>query len=87
MQAFLRNIWDFITNIFIGINSTITNNSSLGTLYTNWLDKNILSGDLINIGMTWRELFLFGATWFLTIFFIIFFVKLVFKVIGLICLR
>lgn len=66
MQSFINNITNFISLIYNAIRSSI--NLQLGQstlqLYDDWLNKNILSGDLINMSLTWRELLLFISTWF-----------------------
>lgn len=92
MQSFINNICDFIWEIIYDLyyrvrfpgNTNIT--SGLDITTTNWnafLDKQIFIGDLLNIGLTWRELFNYLLPIVLTTIFIIIFVKMILKIMGL----
>lgn len=78
MNDFVSRVYNFIYSIFESISNTINE-----TAYLTFLDKQILGGTLLNIGLTWRELFLYLATWFFIAFFIYLIVKLILKVFGL----
>lgn len=82
MNDFIYRVYSFIYSIFDTILNTINQND-----YITFLDKQIIGGTLINVGLTWRELFLYISTWFFIVFFIYFVVKIVYGAIKLICLR
>lgn len=82
MTDFVTRVYNFIYSIFDTILNTINDTS-----YTTFLDKQILGGTLLNIGLTWKELFLYLSTWLFIAFFIYFVVKIVYGAIKLICLR
>lgn len=82
MSTFINYVWSFVYDLFTTIQNTINDSN-----YDAFLDKQILSGDLLNVGLTWQELILYVSTWLLIIGFIYFIFKLVFGVIKLICLR
>lgn len=78
MNDFISRVYSFIYSIFDSILNTINENA-----YLTFLDKQILGGTLLNVGLTWRELFLYLTTWFFIAFFIYFIIKLILKVFGL----
>lgn len=73
MQSFIQMVYDFVNSIYMAIGASI-NAYDYNTTFVN---KQIISGDLINIGLTWKELFLYVTTWIIVILFIIFIFKLV----------
>lgn len=82
MQSFVDNIASFVYSLcmsvadaFYKINEIWYNN------YLSFLDKKIIDGTLINVGLTWRELLYFVSVWVITILFIIFIFKLVMGVV------
>lgn len=79
MESFVTEVYRFISQLTIYIGRAIQNISSTTTydLYIAFLDKQILGGTLINLGLTWRDLFMFISTWAIIILFIIFIFKLV----------
>lgn len=82
MNDFVARVYSFIYSIFDSILNTINDSS-----YTIFLDKQILGGTLLNIGLTWKELFLYVTTWFFIGLFIYLIFKIVYGAIKLICLR
>ena len=82
MNAFVSRVYAFIYSIFDSILNTIND-----TAYATFLDKQILGGTLLNVGLTWHELFLYLTTWFFIGFFIYLIFKIVYEVIRLVCLR
>lgn len=82
MNQFISYVYTFVKSVFDSITTTIAEPS-----YETFLAKQIFGGTLINIGLTWRELFLYLITWLLVIGFIYLIYKIVFGVIKLICLR
>lgn len=82
MSDFVYRVYSFIYSIFDSILNTINQDG-----YITFLDKQIIGGTLLNVGLTWRELFLYLSTWFFIVFFIYFIVKIVYGVIRLVCLR
>lgn len=96
MQSFINNISNFIWNILYNFIRSIYIYSNdpetlsyalrinlLESNFNTFIDKQIISGDLISIGLTWRELILYLIPIILLTFFLIIFVKMVLKVIGL----
>ena len=96
MQAFIKQIFDFVRNIFKSIlNLLITGqdyfndqlNNELGLSINNFnafLDKNVfMESSLIGINMTFREMFIYVGVLFLTIFFIVLFVKFILKLVSI----
>lgn len=82
MQNFINLVFNFFKDIYDSIVNFFTN-SGESTFFANFIDKNILNGTLINIGLTWNELLQILLP-IVTIFFFIYFIfKLVLKVFGL----
>ena len=84
MQSFLYNIWTFIYDIYVNLRNTIPNTANLRNNYDLFLQKQIFDGELISIGITWNELFLYFSFWFVVILFIVIFIKMILKIMGLI---
>ena len=80
MQDFINYVYNFISQLYNSV-LTVFNNSET---YKEFLNKQIIGGTLLNIGLTWKELFLYASTWFVAIFFIVFVFHIVYKIIGLI---
>ena len=80
MQDFINYVYNFISQLYNSV-LTVFNNSET---YKAFLNKQIIGGTLLNIGLTWKELFLYASTWFVAIFFIVFVFHIVYKIIGLI---
>lgn len=79
MQDFINYVYNFISQLYNGVLNVFNNSET----YNTFLNKQIIGGTLLNIGLTWKELFLYISTWFVIIFFIIFIFHLVYKIIGL----
>lgn len=79
MQAFVQGIYSFVYQLMAAVRSSINL-----TDYNTFLSKQIIYGDLINIGLTWNELLAYVSTWAIVIFFIIFVCKFIFKLIGMV---
>lgn len=89
MTAFITYVYSFFYNIYstlISVIENVSDSEGIGRFY-DMVDKQIIGGTLFNVGITWRELLLYGLTIVAIFGFIIFIFKLVYKVIGLICLR
>ena len=82
MQNFINLVFNFFYDIYDAIVNFFTTNNEI-TLFNDFIDKNIFSGTLINIGLTWNELLKILLPILIIFFFIYFIFKLVLKVFGL----
>lgn len=82
MQDFINLVFSFFKDIYDSIVNFFTN-SGESTFLTNFIDKNIFDGTLINIGLTWNELLRILLPCIVIFFCIYFIYKLVLKVFGL----
>lgn len=83
MGSFIHYIFDFFKQIF----DAIYNELGLASLTRTFLDSKIIEGTLIDINLTWSQLLKFLLPTIAIFLFIYLFYKIVYKVIGLICLR
>lgn len=82
MTDFITRVYSFIYSIFDSVLNVVNDSS-----YSTFLDKQILGGTLLNVGLTWKELFLYVSTWFFIALFIYLIFKIAFEAIKLVCLR
>ncbi len=94
MQQFLNYIIDFLYDfyffIFIKINTFFTDSGARASIlkvsptnYNDFLDKTIFNGDLLTIGITWRELLNYFLPILIAILIIILFIRYFLKLLGL----
>lgn len=82
MENFINLVFNFFKDIYINIYNFFTNNNE-SQFFTDFIDKNIFDGTLINISLTWNELLRILLPSIVIFFFIYFIFKLVLKVFGL----
>lgn len=82
MQSFIYRVWSFLYDLYVNIRNTIPTTNNLRQDYDTFLSKQILDGQLLSVGMTWNELFLYGFVWAFIIFFIIMIIKLFLNMLG-----
>lgn len=82
MQEFINQVFSFFGDIFASI-GTYFSSISQYSLFSDFIDKQIFSGTLINMGLTWHELLLILLPIIVLGLFIIFIFKLILKVFGL----
>lgn len=82
-------IYDFFYNLDMAITTYISNyGTKANRIKLTWdnfnifLDKTILNGDLLSIGMTWRELINYFLPIFFVVLFIVLLIKIIFKLLG-----
>lgn len=83
MSTFIHSIFDFFKQIFESIYYELI----LSSLSRDFLDNKILEGTLINLNLTWSQLIMFLLPTIVVFLFIYLVYHIVYKVIGLICLR
>lgn len=96
MQQFILNIYNFLYTILYGVYSAVTSFSltninptystnEIKTRFYNFLDKNVfLDNSLIGLNVTWFDTFVFLSTIFLTIFFIVLFIRFIWSLLTII---
>lgn len=94
MQQFIQNIFIFIRDIFAGISNTLyagTNNEynilfGLTRVdFINFLNKDIfINSSWIGFNMTYKELFFYFGTIFITILFIVLIVRFIWSLLTII---
>lgn len=88
MQSFIDNICTFVQTLYNTIAQFyLGQGQAIYERYSDFVNKQVFGGTLLNIGLTWRELFLYVPVWIISILFIIFIFKIVAGVISLFDLR
>jgi len=92
MRQFITNIaffiWDAIYDLFRVIATYSNSQESLRigvneNSFNIFLDKAIIDGELISVGLSWRELLLYFLPLFITILTIVLFIKYFLKLLNL----
>lgn len=81
MQNFILNIFQFLRTIYSSLLNIVTS-FGLNDEFFTFINKNLFNeNSIIGLNITYKELLLYFGTLFLTIFFIVLFVKFVFYII------